>query len=362
MDLRAFAQISDAKAILQDIKASSSKAMRFMEFCGGHTMAIHKDGLLQLLPKNITLLSGPGCPVCVTSSGDLDVAISLARQKDVIITSFGDLLRVPSSKGTLIDARADGADVRIVYSTLAALEIARNNPSKKVVFLGIGFETTAPTIAASIKQAALENLSNYLVLSLCKLTPPVMRAILSSGEIKIDGIIAPGHVSAIIGSQAWQFVADEYHLPVVISGFDTTDILYCLQKLVQQVEKNENKLESAYARSVSLHGNKVALNIMDEVFEISYANWRGIGLLLNSGLAIKKEYSAFDAMHVLQLQNNYDNNETPGCICGDIIRGAKTPKDCQLFIKGICTPNDAKGPCMVSSEGSCAAYYNFRSK
>ncbi|MCL2474920.1 MAG: hydrogenase formation protein HypD [Chloroflexi bacterium] len=359
MDLKAFTNSDSAKIILNSIKAISKKECRLMEFCGGHTMAIFKYGLRQLLPPNITLISGPGCPVCVTSTGDLDMAIALSQRSDVIITSFGDLLRIPSNNGTLLQARSSGADVRTVYSTLAALDIAKQNPHKKVVFIGIGFETTAPTIAAAIKQAADSGVNNFTVLCLCKLTPPVTHAILGSGQINLTGIIAPGHVSAIIGSDAWKFIPDKYRLPTVISGFEETDILYCLELLISQVEKNQAKVESAYTRSVPPQGNKVALDLMGELFESTRADWRGIGILPNSGLKICQKYQDFDTVHVLGLEVSQESKEVPGCICGDIIRGLKTPMECNLFLKGSCTPQNAKGPCMVSSEGTCAAYYQY---
>jgi len=361
MDMASFDSTHNSQIILRCIKNHGKQPLRFMEFCGGHTVAIFRSGIRQLLPPNITLISGPGCPVCVTSSGDLDLAISLASNPNLIITSFGDLLRVPGNHGTLLEARAHGADVRIVYSTLAALEIARQNPHKKVVFIGVGFETTAPTIAAAIKKAKEENFHNFLVLSLCKLTPPIMQTILSSGEINIDGIIAPGHVSSIIGSHAWQFIASDFRIPVVVSGFEDTDILYCIQKLIEQNNKQQALLQSAYTRSVSVQGNKVAQELLNEVFESTAAIWRGIGSVPSSGLKLKKEYAAYDAFAVLDLQSDSKSSETPGCICGDIVRGAKTPNECRLFQKGTCTPQQACGPCMVSSEGTCAAYYHYYS-
>jgi len=282
----------------------------------------------------------------------------LARHKDVIITSFGDLLRVPGSYSSLERERAAGADVRAVYSTLDALDLAKQNPNKKLVFIGIGFETTAPGIAASITQAAAESINNYYVMSLHKTTPPVTQVLLDSGEVKLDGIIAPGHVSAIIGSEAWRFIPEKYHLACAVSGFEALDILYCVSLLVDQIEAKEPKLEVAYPRAVKPEGNVQALKLLDEVFEPSAADWRGIGVIPNSGLAIRAKYSAFDADNTFDITLDRPAKEPKGCACGEIIRGAKTPFDCPLFGKA-CKPENPVGPCMVSSEGACAAYYNY---
>ncbi len=345
------------KKLLDKIHRRSRKPVRLMEFCGGHTVAIFKHGLRQLLPPNIQMLSGPGCPVCVTASADLDKAIALARQPDVIIVSFGDMVRVPGSRSSLQLAKAEGADVFIVYSVQDALAIARNNPKKSVIFIGIGFETTAPTIAASILQAEQEKIKNYFVLSLHKICPPIMRAILDLGEIRLDGIICPGHVSAIIGSRPYQFLADDYHIACAVSGFEPVDILLAVDKLVEQIESGQPQVEIAYRRGVKPEGNTTALRLMDSVFEIGGANWRGIGVVPASGLQIKKDHEKHDA------DKNFDIKPSParepkGCICGAILRGVSTPEDCKLF-HANCTPEHPVGPCMVSSEGSCAAYYQY---
>lgn len=346
-----------ARGLVRRIHHHSTKEASFMEFCGGHTVTILKHGIRQLLPPAIKMVSGPGCPVCVTDNADLDKAIALAKLPGVILTTFGDMLKVPGSRSSLQEAKADGADVRIVYSTMDALEIARQNPTKSVVFLGIGFETTAPTIAASVRQAEQEAIENYYVLSLHKLCPPVIKALLDSGEVKLSGLICPGHVSAIIGSRPWEFIARDYGLPCVVSGFEPLDVLQCVEMLVAQIENGEAKVEIAYRRGVSPEGNRPALALMNQVFEVCPARWRGIGVVPDSGLKFRPEFRRFDA----ELAFEFDPGPTlepKGCICGDILRGVKTPHECQLFAK-VCTPERPVGPCMVSSEGSCAAYFLY---
>ena len=346
-----------AKGAVSQIHRRSKTPVRFMEFCGGHTVTIFRYGIRQALPKTIEMLSGPGCPVCVTANADLDKAIALARVPDVIITTFGDILKVPGSRSSLQQAKAEGADVRMVYSTMDAIRIAEENPKQRVVFLGIGFETTAPTIAASILEAVEKELANYTVLSLHKLCPPVIKALLDSGEVKLDGLICPGHVSAVIGSNAWGFIAGDYGIPCVVSGFEPLDVLQCIDMLVAQVEHGDPKVEIAYRRGVQPQGNSEALKLIDEVFEPCPANWRGIGTILDSGLKLRSQYQRFDAERVFDIDPG-PTREPKGCICGDILRGVKTPHDCQLFGTG-CTPEDPIGPCMVSAEGSCSTYYLY---
>ena len=345
------------KKLLERIHRHSHKPIKLMEFCGGHTVAIFKHGLRQLLPKNIEMLSGPGCPVCVTAGADLDKAIALSKIRDVIITTFGDMMRVPGSRSSLQQAKADGADVRIVYSTQDALAIARDNPTKSVVFIGIGFETTAPTVAASILQAEQENLKNYYVLSLHKVCPPIMKAILDLGEVKINGIICPGHVSAVIGSKPYQFIADEYHIACAVSGFEPVDILLAVDRLVEQIESGKPDVEIAYRRGVKEEGNLPALRLMDNVFEAGDADWRGIGVVRGSGLNVREKYARFDAEKKFTIKTG-QSKEPKGCICGAVLRGISTPLECKLF-RVTCTPEHPVGPCMVSSEGSCATYYQY---
>ncbi|MCL0091630.1 hydrogenase formation protein HypD, partial [Dehalococcoidales bacterium] len=283
------------KRLIDRIHHRSAKPIRLMEFCGGHTVAVFKYGIRQLLPKTIEMLSGPGCPICVTANIDLDKAIALARLPNVIITTFGDMLRVPGSYSSLQLAKAEGSDIRIVYSVQDAVYIARDNPDKSVIFIGIGFETTAPTIAASVLQAEQERIDNYYILPLLKLCPPVMKALLDLGEVKLNGIICPGHVSAIIGSYPYQFIPKEYGISCVISGFEPLDILLSIDMLVNQIESEECKVEIAYRRGVKPEGNKQANHLMDTVFEIGEANWRGIGVVPLSGLRLRERYQRFDA-------------------------------------------------------------------
>jgi len=346
-----------ADGLIARIHRESRSTVRFMEFCGGHTVAIFRHGIRQVLPKTIEMVSGPGCPVCVTASRDLDKAIALSQIPGVIITTFGDMLRVPGSRSSLQRAKAEGADVRTVYSTTDALEIAKSNRGKSVVFIGIGFETTTPTIAASVIGAEEEKISNYYVLSLHKLCPPVIRAILDSGEVKLHGLVCPGHVSAIIGSHPWEFIARDYGIPCVVSGFEPLDILQCVDMLVAQVENGDSRVEIAYKRGVQPDGNPQALKLMEQVFEPCPADWRGIGEIPDSGMRLRKEYQQFDAELALDIEPG-PAYEPEGCICGEILRGVRTPLDCQLFGKA-CTPEYPVGPCMVSSEGTCSAYYLY---
>ncbi|HEX9897447.1 MAG TPA: hydrogenase formation protein HypD [Dehalococcoidales bacterium] len=348
-----------AKGLITRIARISKHPARFMEFCGGHTVAIFRYGIRQVLPKTIAMVSGPGCPVCVTATPDIDKSIALAQIPGVIIATFGDMLKVPGSRSSLQKARADGADVRMVYSTLDALKIATENPEKSVVFLGIGFETTAPGVAASVLQAEEQNIRNYYVLSQHKLCPPVIRAILKAGEVKLDGMVCPGHVSAITGSQAWEFIAEDFGIPCVVSGFEPLDILQCVAMLTAQVENKESKVEIAYRRGVTREGNTHALTLLDKVFEPCPANWRGIGIIPGSGLKLRRQYKHHDAEEQFHIKVA-PFIEPKGCLCGEVLRGVKTPLDCKLFRKA-CTPESPVGPCMVSSEGSCSAYYLYGS-
>ncbi|HEX74723.1 MAG TPA: hydrogenase formation protein HypD [Dehalococcoidia bacterium] len=346
-----------AEGVISQIHRKSKTQARFMEFCGGHTVTIFRYGIRQVLPKTIEMVSGPGCPVCVTANIELDKAIALARIPEVIIATFGDMLKVPSSYSSLQEVKADGADVRMVYSTIDAINLAKQNPAKSVVFLGIGFETTAPIVAASLLQAEEEGLRNYYILSMHKVCPPAIRAILNSGEVKLHGLICPGHVSTIIGSYPWEFIARDYSIPCVVSGFEPLDVLQCVYMLVAQIENGESKVEIAYRRGVRPEGNQQALKFMEQVFEPCPAQWRGMGEVPDSGLKLKRKYQHFDAELAFDIDPG-PTHEPKGCICGDILRGVKTPLDCQLFGK-VCTPEYPVGPCMVSSEGSCSAYYLY---
>ncbi len=342
--------------IVHQIKKISTKKVSFMEVCGGHTMSIQKFGIPSLLPPTIELLSGPGCPVCVSSRKYIDQAIAYSRVEDVIITTYGDLIRVPGSTSSLDNEKANGADVRIVYSILDALKIAKANPTKKIVFLGIGFETTAPSSAMGILNAAKEKINNFYLFSSHKVMPPAMAALIDEG-VKIDGYIAPGHVSAITGTSIYKDVPEKFGLACVISGFEPVDLLHSIYMLVKQVEENNPKVEIQYKRIVKPEGNLIAQKNLDEVFELKDDWWRGLGVLEKSGLKIREKYKAFDVEENISVTVE-KTREDKGCICGEILKGLKKPKDCKLFAN-VCTPNDPVGACMVSHEGSCHAYYRY---
>jgi hydrogenase expression/formation protein HypD len=346
-----------ARRLLDDIAARSTRHVNLMEFCGGHTHAIFKFGIRQLLPPTVKLLSGPGCPVCVTANADLDRAIAIARLPEAITATFGDMLKVPGSRSSLQAARAEGADVRIVYSTLDAVQMAQQNPERSVVFLGVGFETTAPTVAAALLQAESLGLTNFYVLSMHKLTPPATQAILRAGEVRLSGIIGPGHVTTVIGSDAWQFLPRDHGLPVAVAGFEPLDILRGVRALVEQIESDQPGVTNTYARSVRPEGNQTALKVMYRVFEVCDADWRGLGTVPGSGLALRQAYARFDAARAFPVDPG-PIREHKGCRCGEVLRGVVSPPECALFRHG-CTPQTPIGPCMVSAEGACAAYFMY---
>lgn len=344
------------EALVDQIHLMADKPLRFMEVCGGHTMAIRKYGIPSLLPDSIMLLSGPGCPVCVTSSSFIDQAIYLAADDRMTICTFGDLLRVPGTNGSLEKAKTEGGDIRVVLSGLNALEIARKQPEQKIVFLGIGFETTAPTTAATILTARKEKISNFFVLSAHKLMPPAMEAIISEG-IPINGYICPGHVTTITGTSMYNKIVEDFGIGCVVSGFEPLDLLQTIYLLVMQIKSNQPKVENQYSRAVKPQGNCRAMAFMEEVFEPVDAWWRGLGVLKSSGLKPGKSFQAFDASEMFNLPV-YESSEPETCICGDILKGLKQPQDCRLYGK-TCTPNNPVGACMVSSEGSCQTHYNY---
>ena len=343
--------------ISKALKNISKKEISLMEVCGGHTMAIHRFGLQSLLPPTIRLLSGPGCPVCVSSQHFIDTSIAYSKIPGAIITTYGDLIRVPGSVTSLEKEKANGKDIRIIYSILDALEIARTTPERPVIFLGIGFETTAPATAATIVQAKAKNIHNFFVLSAHKVMPPVMKALVVEG-VKIDGFIAPGHVSAITGSGIYHDLVSEYGLGVVISGFEPVDMMQAILMLTQQIESGSPKVEIQYKRIVHPEGNKIAQELLEQVFKLKDDNWRGLGIIHESGLKIRDDLSSFDAEKQFKVKVLLPV-EPKGCICGSILRGLKTPDDCALFAKK-CTPSDPIGACMVSAEGTCATYYKYR--
>jgi hydrogenase expression/formation protein HypD len=333
------------------------KPLVFMEVCGTHTMAIYQYGLRTLLPPQVKLISGPGCPVCVTPNGYLDRAVALSRLPDLIIATFGDMLRVPGSSSSLMLERAKGADIRIVYSPLDAVKIAAGNPEKRVVFLGVGFETTAPTVAGSILAAQAQGLANYFVLASHKTMPQPMTILSADPELSVDGYLCPAHVSAIIGADAYQALCEKYRVPCVVTGFEPADVLQGVEMLVRQALRAESKVEIQYSRVVRWEGNAKAQAILAEVFTPIDAQWRGIGVLPGSGLGIADRYRAFDAESAIPVEVEA-LQEHEGCLCGEILKGKISPFDCPLFGRS-CTPESPVGACMVSSEGTCAAAYKY---
>ncbi len=346
-----------SQAIMQKIRQTSRRPIRLMEICGTHTMAIFRHGIRSLLPPGIELLSGPGCPVCVTSMEDIDRCVALADEPGVVITTFGDMIRVPGSRSSLMEKRSKGSDVRMVYSTFDALDIARRNSDKNIVFLGVGFETTAPTVAAAIKTAAEEGLRNFFVLSAHKLLPPAMDALLAGGDLKIDGFICPGHVTTVIGTSSYERIAEHYKVPCVVVGFEPVDILQGIMMLSEQIENCRSDVEIQYARGASAQGNKSAIAALEEVFVPCDSKWRGLGLIPKSGLAIREKFAVFDAERRFALIVP-EAEEPKGCKCAEVLRGAAKPVQCGFFRK-LCTPRTPIGPCMVSSEGTCAAYFKY---
>lgn len=351
-DLRAL-----AGGYLAEIKALAQSPFTIMEVCGTHTVAIAKNALRELLPNSIRLISGPGCPVCVTDSSDIDRYLYLAAQPNVITATFGDMIRVPGTEKNLQVLRAEGADVRIVYSTQDALELARKNPDKEVAFLGIGFETTTPTVAVSLETAKQEGITNYSVLSMHKVVPPVLRLLAEDEELVVDAFLDPGHVCAIIGIQPLEFMAKDYGLPGVVTGFSALDILEAIVMLLRQRAEGRSEIEIQYNRVAKAEGNPHAKRVVEQVFEPVDASWRGIGVIRQSGLGIREEYGAWDAARKFTLPV-FRSPETPGCRCGDVLKGLIYPTQCPMFGKR-CTPIKPVGPCMVSSEGSCAAYHRY---
>lgn len=334
--------------------------LRFMEVCGTHTVSICRHGIRELMPDAISLTSGPGCPVCVTATADIDSFIKAAELDGSIITTFGDLLRVPGSKSSLQDARAEGADIRIVYSSLDALRIARQNPGRQVIFLGVGFETTTPTVAAAILTAEQEGLRNFSVISSHKVMPPALDALLADPEIQIDGLICPGHVSIMIGADAYEPFVDRYKIPCVIAGFEPVDILKAVVMLAEQAKNSAPKVEIAYDRAVTRAGNLQAMAVTYQTFTQVDALWRGLAHIPGSGLEIRPEYDYFNARKRFDI--TVETAKDPaGCACGDVLKSIKTPADCKLF--GVaCVPEHPIGPCMVSGEGACGAYYTYSQK
>ncbi|TPX28890.1 hydrogenase formation protein HypD [Cylindrospermopsis raciborskii] len=335
-----------------------NKHLKIMEVCGGHTHAIFKYGIEEILPDNIELIHGPGCPVCVMPKGRVDDAITLCQNQQIIFTTFGDAMRVPGSKTSLLQAKAEGADIRMVYSPLDSLKIAKENPEKEIVFFGLGFETTAPSTAFTILQAAAENIRNFSLFSNHVLVIPALEALLANPDLQLDGFVGPGHVSMVIGTDPYEFIPERYHKPIVISGFEPLDIFQSIWMLLKQIEENRCEVENQYNRLVEKGGNQNAIQAMNQVFTVREKfEWRGLGEIPNSGLKIRPEYAQFDAEAKFTIPN-LKVPDHKACQCGEILKGVLKPWECKVF-GTACTPETPIGTCMVSSEGACAAYYKY---
>ncbi len=348
-----------AQRLVAEIARLNTKTVRFMEVCGTHTVSIFRAGLRQMLPANVELVSGPGCPVCVTPDDYMDKAIAYAHMPDVILTTFGDMLKVPGTESSLSEAEAEGADIRIVYSPLDSLKVAAENPAKKVIFLAVGFETTAPTAAATVIAAEQQGLQNFYVLSAHKLVPPALRMLLADPEVRVDGFILPGHVCVVTGTEVYGFLPQEYHMPGVVTGFEPLQILRSIYRLSRQVAAGEAKIENEYGSVVRKAGSPGARAVLERVYEPADARWRGIGEIPLSGLKVKPSYARFDIETVRPVQVCPVPKKS-ACRCGEVLRGIIQPTACPLFGKA-CVPTHAVGPCMVSVEGVCAAWYKYGS-
>ena len=357
-ELAAFKDPQLARGLIESIgKLAPAGGATLMEVCGTHTVAIARNGIRNLMPPGTRLASGPGCPVCVTSNRDIDTVIALARIPNVTIATFGDMTRVPGSTSSLLKEQAAGRSVQIVYSPLDALTLAAQHPERQIVFVGVGFETTTPLVAMAVKRAAAADLKNFTVFAAHKNMPGALEAIINDPQLKLDALILPGHVSTIIGAAPYEFLAKKYGIPGVITGFEPVDVLQGIAMIMRQLHEGRAEIEIAYARGVMPQGNPTALAAIDEVFETCPAIWRGLGRIDGSGYRIREEFSRFDA--VRHFQPDVEPTQDPkGCRCGDVLRGIMAPSDCPLF-RTVCTPENPVGPCMVSSEGSCAAYYRY---
>ncbi len=336
---------------------SFATPVNIMEVCGTHTVSIHRFGLHRVLPENVKHVSGPGCPVCVTPNEYLDMAIALARMEGFVITTFGDMMRVPGSRSSLEKENASGADIRVVYSPMDALKMAENEKDRTFVFLAVGFETTAPGIAATVKEAKKLGLKNFYILPGNKTMPQALKALIDDPEVKIDGFLLPGHVSTIVGSNEYRFIPEDYGIPCAVSGFEPADILMGFISILKQIVEGRPSVENTYLRSVRPEGNIVAKAIMKEVFVPCDSEWRGIGVIPDSGLDLAPDYMDFDIRRKVEIEIE-EPVEYPGCRCGEVLKGLVLPPECPLFGK-VCTPENPVGACMVSSEGSCSAYYKY---
>lgn len=350
--------MKDIAEKIKDLMGFLGRPVKFMEVCGTHTVAIFSHGIRDVIPKDISLLSGPGCPVCVTPIKDVDAAIVISKRDDCILSTFGDMMRVPgSNKQSLYHAQAEGAHIRIVYSPMDALKLALENKDKNIIFFATGFETTSPSIAGTISEAEQLGAKNFYIYSAHKIVPPALKALLDSPDLKIDGFILPGHVTTIIGTKPYEFIATDYRIPSVVTGFEAEDILQAIMMLLEQIASDRAAVEIQYTRVVKPEGNQKAMSLINAYFELCDANWRGIGVIPGSGLQLRERVKSRDANLVFNIQVP-DGQEPKGCQCGQVLRGLKIPTDCRLFGKA-CTPEHPVGACMVSTEGSCAAYYKY---
>jgi len=354
---KAFKNPEISSVLTQELSKYQHRNYKIMELCGTHTMSLFKSGVRDLLPKNIKLISGPGCPVCVTPNYYMDNAVKLSMMKDVIVTTFGDLMRVPGNGKSLLEAKTEGGDARVVYSPIDSLKIAAENPDKKVVFLSVGFETTTPVVALTVKKAKEQGLKNFFILAGNKTMPAAIAALSMDEDVGIDGFLYPGHVSSVSGTEYARENSKKYGIPGVIAGFEPVDLLYAILELVKLIEEGKGEVKNLYTRVVKEEGNPEAYSTMFEVFKPCDTVWRGIGNIPMSGLELSGTYEEFDAWKVFNLEQNIEE-KTNGCICGEILKGIKEPGDCPLFAK-ICNPNKPVGACMVSSEGTCAAHYKY---
>ncbi len=350
--------LHEINGLMDDIDIVQQRPLQLMEFCGGHTHTIFRYGIEQMLPKTIELVHGPGCPVCVLPMGRVDDCVALAERPEVIFTTFGDAMRVPGSKKSLLQAKAEGADVRMVYSPLDALTLAHNNPEREVIFFALGFETTMPSTALTVLQAESEDIENFSLFCNHITTVPTIKAILDSPDMQIDGFLAPGHVSMVVGERPFDFVADNYGKPLVITGFEPLDILQSIWMLLRQLAEGSNLVENQYARIVPSEGNPPGLDAIGKVFELrEFFEWRGLGSIDHSGVQIREKYARFDAEHKFSIPN-LKIADPKSCQCGEVLKGVIRPWECKVF-GSACTPETPMGALMVSSEGACAAYYNF---
>jgi hydrogenase expression/formation protein HypD len=358
--LDGFRDPSRSKPLLEriaEIAGDHRRGITLMEVCGTHTTSVLRSGIRALLPENVRLISGPGCPVCVTPNDYLDRAIAISRLAGVVITTFGDMMRVPGTSSSLEREKTEGSDIRVVYSTLDALKTAVDNRRKTVVFLGVGFETTAPTVALALCEAKRKNVGNFSVLSAHKLIPPAMSLLARSPDLKVDGFLCPGHVSTIIGVEPYQFLAQDHKIPCVIAGFEPLDVLQGILLLVQQIKEGKHLVQNQYKRAVRPRGNPKARGLLKQVFDPADTHWRGIGIIPESGLQIRAEYEKFDAEKRIEV-NVEKSSDPEGCLCGEVILGKTQPPECRFFGRE-CIPDSPIGPCMVSSEGTCAAHFKF---